>query len=162
MSNKRIDPSMHPAKLIKVFAYLGLLPLVLAVILALYQKLNWSVYTGIEMSFARINSYIYAHSYGALLLTLFAGIQIGTIMSRETHAWYVVFNFALLGFGWISYQSFADAQGLALLLCCWLAAMIIDINAKQHAIVPVWYGHLKLKINAGVTTLLFILLMINR
>jgi hypothetical protein len=151
---------LKPHKTFTLLAVLSLLPLVFALGLALYQAFDVAAYTGISFSFARINSYIYAHSYGALLLVFFAGIQIGQAL-QNANRWLLIFNFMLLGLAWLSFHSFADAQGVILLLSCWLAALLIDFKAKQNAIIPAWYGRLKIKINVVVIVLLLILIMIN-
>ncbi len=151
---------MTPNKTLKILAYISMLPLIFALFLALYVALEGPAISGYFINFARINSYIYAHSYGALLLALFAGIQIGQNLQAQHH-WYVIFNFCILGLAWLSYQSFADALGVTLLLCCWLAALIIDVNAQNQHSFPQWYGNLKIKLNIWVIILLILLVLIN-
>ncbi len=149
---------MKSNKTLKILAYISMLPLIFSLFLALYVALDGPVISSYFMSFARINSYIYAHSYGALLLALLAGIQIGQSLQAYDSK-YLIFNFSLLGFVWLSYQSFADALGVTLLLCCWIAALIIDVNNQKN--LPTWYGNLKIKLNTLVILILLILVLVN-
>ena len=152
---------MATNKTFSTLAFLSILPLFFALCLALYAAFDGAAYTGYRFSFARINAYIYAHSYGALLLVLFAGIQIG--QSIQSHQrWYVIFNFVLMWLAWLSFHSFADAQGIMLLTCAWLAASLIDYQAFKQGIIEADYIGLKLKLDAIVMILLLLLLQINR
>ncbi len=151
---------MPSNKTFTILAYFSILPLFFALFLALYTALDGPAISGYFINFARINSYIYAHSYGALLLALFAGIQIGQNL-HSVNKGYWLFNFILLWLAWLSYQSFADAQGIILLLCCWLAALIIDFHAHNQNAIPNWYGNLKIRLNTIVIILLLSLVLIN-
>ena len=127
--------SEEPNNIFTQLAYLSLLPLFLAVCISLYHALNLAQYTGYVFSFARINSYIYSHSYGALLLVFFSGIQTGQNLQTKNHC-LGLFNFILLWLAWFSYHSFADLKGMLLLMGCWLAAFIIDLKTKQECPIP--------------------------
>ncbi len=142
-------------------AYLSITPLFFALFLALYAALDGPAISGYFINFARINAYIYSHSYAALLLCVFAGIQIG-MTAQLPNRWYVLFNFCLLFLAWYSYHSFADAQGLMLLICCWLAAFFIDISAQQNNLIHSWYAQLKLKINLITIILLSLIVFLNK
>lgn len=148
---------------IKTFAYLAylsLMPLIFALALAIYHAINIDSITDYTLAFAGINSYIFSHSYGALLLVFYAGIQIGMSLQIQSR-WYAIFNFLLLWLAWISYQSFADARGMLLLLCCWTAAFLVDLRIKQSTSLPNGYGAFKLKINLIVLLSLSLILTIN-
>jgi len=151
---------MQPNNFFIKLTYISLLPLFFALLLSIYQVFNLSEYTGYIFSFARINSYIYAHSYGALLLVLLRGIQIGQNIQGQNRL-FIIFNFIILLLAWVSYQSFADSMGMLLLMSCWLAALIIDLKANQHHDRRHWYGKFKIKINILALTMLFLLTLIN-
>ncbi len=150
-----------PNHTITVLAYLSTLPLWMALGLALYVVFDGPSNSGYFINFARINAYIYSHSYAALLLCLYAGIQIGMTLQQPSR-FYALFNFILLLMSWYSYHSFADAQGVGLLLSCWFAAMMVDYYAKLQANIDQWYVSLKFKINFIVILLLTLLLLINK
>ena len=150
---------MQANKTFTVLAYFSILPLFLALLLAIYYAVDGAAYTGYSINFARLNAYIYAHSYGALLLALFAGIQIGQHLQSY---WHVTFNFTVLGMAWFSFHSFADAGGMMFLLCCWIAAAIIDITTQQQNTMPKWYGKLKFKLNITIIILISLIIAINR
>ncbi len=151
----------QPSKTFKALAYMSLVPLLLTLLLALYHHLDWASFTGVKLSFAHINAYIYTHSYAALLLALFAGIQIGAVLNQKHHSGYVAFNFLIIVVAWLSYQSYADFLGISLLLFCWLTALALDWHAHNQNILPPWYTRLKLKLNLTVMLLLAALLAVN-
>ncbi len=152
---------MQRSKTFTTLASISLLPLIFALLLALYHHFNWASYTGIEMGFALINAYIYAHSYAAILLALFAGMQIGLVLSNEQQPGYILFNFTLMGMAWLSYQSYADFKGIAFLMFCWLVALALDWHAWQTKTVPGWFAQLKLKLGIAVLVILGTLLLVN-
>lgn len=146
---------------LKVLAYLSTLPLWMALGLALYVAFDGPSNSGYFINFARINAYIYSHSYAALLLCVYAGIQIGMTIQQPSR-FYVVFNFCLLFLAWYSYHSFADAQGVGLLLSCWFAALLSDFYTKLQTNIEAWYISLKIRIDLIVIILLSLILLTNR
>ena len=152
---------LESPKTFTLLAVLSILPLLFALGLALYQAFDLAAYTGISFNFARINSYIYAHSYGALLLVFFAGIQIGQAL-QNANRWLLIFNFMLLGLAWLSYHSFADQAGMLLLLSCWLAGLLVEFRVLRPDNNPIDCDKIKLKLNALVVVLLVLIILINR
>lgn len=127
MNQKRSSKPIHHQLL-----YLSLLPFIYALALSLANWLGWQELFPHEHHFIRLNSYIYAHSYGALLLGFVSGIKIGMAFEQPRSNTYVLLNWLLLVFAWFSHQSFADLTGILILLSGWLAAIIIDQMAKQN------------------------------
>lgn len=152
---------LETQKTFTLLAGLSILPLLFALGLALYQAFDVAAYTGTHFSFARINSYIYAHSYGALLLVFFAGIQIGQAL-QHANRWLLIFNFMLLGLAWLSYHSFADQAGLLLLLSCWLAGLLVDFITVKQTHMPSWYKQLIFRLKLFVSIILLLMVIINR
>ncbi len=105
--------------------YICLLPLLYSLFLACYQAFDGSSITGYSVPFARINSYIYAHSYGALLIMLFVGIKIGLLMSNKQATSVIGFHLVIAMVTWASFKSFADLNGLLLLISCWIGLALI-------------------------------------
>ena len=157
------DPEMHAGtiRLLRVLAYLSTLPLCLAVLLAMHKQLGWAAYTGLPLSFAHINAYIYAHSYGAMLLCLFAGIQLGWLLPRAPAAALLVFYFLLPVVAWLSQQSFADWLGLGLLTVCWITSSLLDWQVAKSLSQPPWLWRLKWHINVWVIAMLLIIMLLN-
>ena len=148
--------------LLKWLMMISLTPLLYALLLALAQAAGWHQLITHEHHFARINSYIYAHSYGTILLSLMCGIQLGQLMNQAGSAWLTVSQFILVGVSWFSFKSFADQTGMLLLVCCWLAALFIDLIARQHDWLPDWYIRMKIKITGAVITMLLLITWINQ
>ena len=143
-------------------AYLSLLPLVLAVLLALINFFEWPLLTGKTLAFARINSYIYAHSYGVLLICSYSGLQIGMVMEKPQVHFYLWFNFAVILLSWLSFHSFAEMKGLMLLLSCQSAVTVVDHLASKNSLIHPWFASHKLKINMAFISLLTVLILINQ
>jgi hypothetical protein len=141
---------------------ISLTPLLYALLLAVAQAAGWHQLITHEQHFARINSYIYAHSYGTILLSLMCGIQMGQLMNQAGSAWLTVSQFILVGVSWLSFKSFADQTGMLLLASCWLAALFIDLIARQHDWLPEWYTRVKIKTTGLVIIILLMIISINQ
>ena len=153
---------MQTHKTLVFWAYLSLLPLVLVLLLALINFFEWSLLTGKTLAFARINSYIYAHSYGVILICSYSGLQIGMILEKPQVHFYLWFNFAVILLSWLSFHSFADLKGLMLLLCCQLAVTMVDHLANNNHLIHPSFASLKLRINMALISLLTVLILINQ
>jgi hypothetical protein len=140
---------------------ISLAPLTYALLLATAQATGWQHVFTHEHHFARINSYIYAHSYGVILLSLMTGIQLGQLLNDVSYPKLTSCYFLIIGAVWFSLKSFADQTGLMMLLSCWLAGFFIDLIARQHDLMPVWYAKLIGKIHLTVVTILLLITLIN-
>lgn len=151
--------AIKPNKTIYFLAILSLLPLLFSLSLALYFYFDWGQITDVFLPWARLNSYIYSHSYAALLLVMFAGIQMGQALNPPYKNWTLLFHFGLLILTWLSFKSFADYQGMLLLTICWAASCLFDMHSlKQN---NSEYGIIKLKINLKLTIIVMLVLLIT-
>ncbi|TDR19359.1 hypothetical protein [Marinicella litoralis] len=141
--------------------YTCLLPLLFSLWLACYQWLNWSQYTGLSLSYARLNSYIYAHSYGALLLVLFVGIRIGQTTSYAQQKYRLALHLSLAMCAWLSLASFADLAGMTFLSFCWMVYAISHRFFTQHAEQNQTSVRPETHVNFSVIGLLIALILIN-
>lgn len=155
------DKSSDTARWLRVLAWLSIVPLWLAVLLAMHKQLGWAAYTGLTLSFAHINAYIYAHSYGAMLLCLFAGMQIGWLLQKAPTLALLVFYFLLMAVAWLSHQSYADFLGLGLLTVCWLTTSLVDWQVAKSQNQPSWLWRLKWQVNAMVIATLLVIMILN-
>lgn len=153
---------MNTEKTLKTILILSVLPLLLALLLALYFKFNLAELTGVTIKFARLNAYIFAHSYGALLLASFCGINIGQALQQSWNGLSLWLNFGMLLLSWLSYKSFANWQGMAFLIFCWSAFLLISryFNHSGQSDV-VTSNQIMLKIQLTVILLLSLITLIN-
>lgn len=140
---------------------ISLAPLTYALLLATAQATGWQHVFTHEHHFARINSYIYAHSYGVILLSLMTGIQLGQLLNDVRYPKLTICYFLVIGVAWFSLKSFADQTGLLMLACCWLGAFFIDLIARQHDLMPKWYARMVGKIHLTVIGTLLLIVFIN-
>ncbi|WP_223789299.1 hypothetical protein [Marinicella meishanensis] len=161
MNQPNLQPDQEHARPLSWLAYLSTLPLLLAVLLAMHKHWDWSGFTGMPMSFAHINAYIYAHSYGAMLLCLSVGIQIGWLLHRSPTAGLILAYFSLLPVAWFSQQSYADLLGVGLLTCCWLVASLLDWQVARTEAQAAWLWRLKWRINTLVVAMLLTIMGLN-
>ena len=116
---------MNTEKAFKLILLLSVLPLFFALFLSVYFWLNLADLTHASFKLARLNSYIYAHSYGALLLAVFCGINIGHSIDTTRQGLFILLNFVLILMAWLGYKSFGDWQGMTLLIFCWILSLSI-------------------------------------
>ena len=153
---------MKPTKSKAIILFACLLPFLYALFLACYQWLDWFQLTDYPIHFARINSYIYAHSYGALLLVFFVGIKMGQSRPHSNDKIKHILYAALALCAWLSFSSFADRQGLIFLIFCWLLFSLSEIYFNQQ-LEPKNPSHRRdIKVNMTVIGLLTILVLINQ
>ncbi len=141
--------------------YICLLPLLYSLFLACYQAFDGSSITGYSVPFARINSYIYAHSYGALLIMLFVGIKIGSLLSNKQATSMIGFYLVVAMVTWASFKSFADMQGIALMMLCFLITWLYEIKFENKTSTTKHFDHFNKTIKPIVTVLLLLHLLIN-
>ncbi len=153
---------MNKHRIIQVIAWLGLVPLILALFFAMHHRFDWHILSGTPKHYARISAYIYIHYTAALLLIMMAGIQIGRDMDRDSSPLFMLFNLFLLVVVWFSYRSFGDFYGVLLLFMAWLAAFAIDQNATSSDMYPKWFSQLKFWFNTLALVLIGLVLIINR
>jgi|GEM_PF-2165372 len=123
---------MEPKNTLKILSYISTLPLFGALLIALNGRFwAWGL-AGEMLGFARLNAYIYAHAYGALLLCLIAGVQLAEQIRLEKSSVWLVVYFSLLPLSWLSLVSFADFQGVLLLWCCWLCLLLLRLAQNSN------------------------------
>ena len=84
---------MEPKNTLKILSYISTLPLFGALLIALNGRFwAWGL-AGEMLGFARLNAYIYAHAYGALLLCLIAGVQLAEqIRLEKSSVWLILYT----------------------------------------------------------------------
>lgn len=122
---------MEPKKTLKILSYISTLPLFGALLMALNGRFwAWGL-TGEMLGFARLNAYIYAHAYGALLLCLITGMHLAELIRHQTASMWIVVYFSLLYLSWFSFISFADFEGILMLLCCWIGLLLMTLSQNR-------------------------------
>ena len=157
--------SNSPTKQVNTFkalALISLLPFAFALFLAAYAWFDLANYTGIHWPFARINSYIYAHSFGVILLVLLTGIQMGIIITQSNQRFYLLLSFVLILVAWFSFKTYADFTGIIIMMICYGASWLSDSMIKPLAVIPQWYSALKNRLYVVILLLLAMLCAINQ
>ena len=153
---------MNTEKATKIIFFLSVLPLIFALFLSLYFSFNLADLTTITYKFSRINSYIYAHSYGAILLTMFCGLCLGRLINEEVSGWILLIYFILVMAAWLSYQSFADWIGMSFLIFCWIVHAFLFIKARNLIGLPGWFNQGYIKVQIIIILLLSLITLINQ
>ena len=123
---------MEPKNTLKILTYISTLPLLGAMLIALNGRfLAWGL-TGEMLGFARLNAYIYAHSYGALLLCLITGMHLTELIRHQASSIWIVAYFSLLLLSWFSFKSFADFEGILMLACCWVGLLLMSQSQNRN------------------------------
>ncbi|MFK8011986.1 MAG: DUF3429 family protein, partial [Marinicellaceae bacterium] len=68
---------MNHQKKATVLTFLGAIPFIFAVLIALYDYFDLAETFNYTIKFARFKSYLIAHTYGAVIVAFLAGIQWG-------------------------------------------------------------------------------------
>ena len=152
---------MAPKTTLKILAYISTLPLLGAMLMSLNGRFwTWGL-SGEMLSFTRLNAYIYAHGYGALLLCLMAGMQLSESFGKKVHSLRLLLYFSLLPLSWFSFTAYADFEGVLMLLCCWIGLFLLTVSDNNHLHEPQSLSRLLVKPMGAVITLLTTLLIIN-
>ncbi len=140
---------------------LGLLPFVYALLLALYQVLGLGQLTGFAYVFARIDSYIYAHSFGVVFFALLAGLQLGLAINRSLSKMYLFSNLVLFSLAWASFLSYANQYGLMVLTLAYVVDLMVAYVAHKEQQIPRWFWLFRLRMNVLITLILLLIILIN-
>ena len=152
---------MKPVKINTLLLYACLLPLLYALLLACYQAFDWSTLTGYPIPFSRINSYIYAHSYGALLLVLLVGIQIGQSLHNKPPNAEIILYLSVALSTWISMRSFADMQGVLMLMLGYSTLWFFQLVTTSKPTSTEAFARFRIIISPIILLLLLALILIN-
>jgi hypothetical protein len=152
---------MSTQKTLKIIMALSLMPLLYALFLAIYFWFNLADLTDVTFKFARLNSYIYAHSYGAILLVAFCGISIGLFAEKNQSGLLALLSFLLILITWLSYKSFGDWQGMVLLIFCWVLNLCIFRYFNRTELTNNKLYRSVLKLHTAVIAILALIVLIN-
>lgn len=153
---------MINAKKAKILTYLGAIPFLIALIIALYDQFDLASTFNYEIKFARFKSYLIAHTYGAVIVGFLAGIQWGISINQESHKSYFIISNALALLAWFSLFSIASFFGVGLITLSILLAWLIDRHIYRAGMIPEWFWHLRTKISILVLLMLCVLLLTNK
>ncbi len=145
----------------KILILLGFLPFLYTLLLALYNALDAAELTGFSYAFARIDSYIYAHSFGVVFFSLLTGIQLGLAIERNLSRSYFIGNVLVFTLAWASFLSYANKYGLLALAIAYVADLMLAYIAQKEQQIPHWYGSFRFKINGLIIVALLSLVLIN-
>lgn len=151
---------MSTQKTINVIMLLCLTPLLFALFLAIYFWFNLPDLSDVTIKFARLNSYIYAHSYGAILLVAFCGVSIGLLAGKSQQGLLIALSFLLILTTWLSFKSFGDWQGMTLLIFCWALNLIIFRHFNRTESANELYQNIS-KLHSAVIAILILITVIN-
>ena len=146
----------------KTLTYLGLVPFVIALLIACYDRFNWAQYFAYEINYAWFKSNGLAHSYGAIIAAFLAGIQWGFSLNQTTDKQYFIASNVLALLAWLSLFAFASATGISTLMACFVLALIIDRHAFKAAAIPAWFWQLRKNVSAAVIVCLLATMLLNR
>jgi hypothetical protein len=153
---------MNTEKTTKVIFMLSVLPLLFALFLAIYFRINLADLSAITFKFSRLNSYIYAHSYGAILLSALCGMALGKTLSNKDTGGITLLLFALMISTWVSYKSFADWQGMSFLIFCCIFYTALFVKNKHLLDLPEWFYQSTLKLLISTILLLSLITLVNQ
>lgn len=147
---------------IKTLTFLGAIPFVCALIIAVYDHYNLMQTFGYELKFGRFKSYLIAHSYGAVIVGFLAGIQWGLALNQDKHPGYLISSNLLALLAWLSLFALASFKGVMMIAMAIIFAWLIDRNAYRAGLIPEWFWQLRTHISTLVLATLFLLLYFNR
>ena len=122
---------MHKPLKPKLLTYLGVIPFVLALVIACYGYFGLQEIFGKEVRFTRFKSYLVAHTYGAVIVAFLAGIQWGVSMNQPNDRQYFIISNVLALMAWLSLFAFASFAGVASLIVAFILALMVDRPAYQ-------------------------------
>lgn len=140
---------------------LGLLPFVYSLLLALYPVLGFSQVTGFPYVFARIDAYIYAHSFGVVFFALLAGLQLGLAIDRHPSKVYLFSHAVVFILAWGSFLSYANQYGLMVLMLAYVADLMVAYVAHKEQQIPHWFWLFRRRMNVLITLILLLITLIN-
>jgi hypothetical protein len=141
--------------------YLGFLPFLLALLIAVYGQLGLSEYLSYELRFARFKSYTVAHTYGAVIVAFLGGIQWGISLGQPVNQQYFISSNVLALMAWLSLFMFASLTGVALITVAFIMALWVDRHAFNTGLLPDWFWTLRKRISLLVISSLILLMLIN-
>lgn len=153
---------MNHQKKATILTFLGVIPFVFAVLIALYNHFNLAETFDYTIKFARFKSYLVAHTYGAVIISFLAGIQWGVSMSQDNHKGYFITSNVLALLAWFSLFTLATFNGLMVIAFGIITAWIIDRKMYRAGLIPEWFWLLRTNISTLVLLSLVVLLYINR
>jgi len=144
----------------QVLTYLGAIPFVLAVLVAINIHISYPEILGGDIAYAAFKAKALAHSYAVVILSFLAGIQWGISLGEQvTRRLYIVSNVIAL-VAWFSLMVFAQSEGLMVVLSGFIVALWIDQKAYKRRMIPEWFWKLRIKATAIVCiSLLSVLLL---
>lgn len=145
---------MNYLKTAKTLTYLGIVPFLTSLVLAIVAFLNDSL---LPDNLA----WVVAHSYGVIILSFLAGIQWGvSLPATQTHNYFILSNvFSLLA--WLTFLDFAGLYGMSGLFFLFGLVLMTDRKMANQQLIPNWFWHLRKVATAWVMTVLFLLLALK-
>jgi CBS domain containing-hemolysin-like protein len=145
----------------RTLTYLGFLPFLLALLIAVYGHFGLSEYLSYELRFSRFKSYMVAHTYGAVIVAFLGGIQWGISLHNPTNQQYFIVSNVLALLAWVSLFMFASLTGVALITTAFVMALWVDRHAFHNGLLPGWFWTLRKRISLLVISSLIVLMLIN-
>ncbi len=145
-----------------VLTYLGAIPFVFALLVALYDHFNLAESLGYEIKFARFKSYLIAHTYGAVIIGFLAGIQWGVSLNQESHKGYFIVSNLLALLAWFSLFALASFNGVMMIAVAVILAWLIDRQVYRAGLIPEWFWQLRTNISSLILRILITILLAYR
>ena len=150
MSNHPIKTNPNMPKAAKWLGYLGSVPFVISS-LGVFFLASDPFLSGLFRATLI--------GYGADILSFLGGIRWGTALSRSDSSgqnWEMALSILPPFFGWICVLVPNPAAALLLLSCCYVWQIFIDMRATRRAELPIWFGHMRIRLTIlAITCLLF-------
>ena len=144
-----------------ILTYLGALPFVFSVFLAINAHISFPEILGGDIAYAAFKAKALAHSYAVVILSFLGGIYWGISLGEQvTRRLYVVSNIIALS-GWFSFIVFAQSEGLIVTLVAFLVALWVDKKAYNRDMIPAWFWHLRIRITSIVCLCLLLVILLT-
>ena len=146
----------------KTLTFLGAIPFLYALGIAVYGFFDLNMVFGTELRFARFKSYMVAHTYGAVIVGFLGGIQWGISLNQDSDKQYFIISNVLALLAWFSLFAFASFIGISTILVAFILALLVDRHAHQASLIPEWFWLLRVRVSAVVIAVLVVMLFLNR
>ncbi|MFK8010430.1 MAG: DUF3429 domain-containing protein, partial [Marinicellaceae bacterium] len=137
----------HNNRLAIILTYLGSLPFLIAVFIALSPYFNVPEFLGGEIVYSGFKARVFMHSYGAVILAFLAGIQWGISLQQNKPNKLIIISNILAIMAWLSLMTIASKFALSVLLVGFIIALITDYFSYKKESLPTWFWQLRKRIS---------------
>ena len=158
--NQNNTAVQQPKRLATQLTYLGVLPFILAALIALSQYISLPAFLGGDIAYAGFKSKALMHSYAVVILSFLGGIQWGVLLQQQSQHKRLLLSSAIALMAWISLMAFTTTLAFIILLIGYALALFSDRNAHINHLIPAWFWELRKRITSVVCVAILVVVFL--